>query len=92
MVVAPELCKCKSAQRAEEVVMDAEEAENKPEVGATADAMSAMLGLTVETRTLLNSPALRIVTVAVVTAVALDEAPMAVLMNDSLGHWYSLYC
>ena len=43
MVVAPWLCKCKSAQTAEEAVMDAEEAENKPKVGATADAMSALL-------------------------------------------------
>ena len=77
---------------AEEAVMDVDEAVNKPEVGAMADAMSALLALTVKTRRLVNSPALRIVTVAVVMAVALDEAPMAVLMNDSSGHCYSLYC
>ena len=88
MVVAPWLCKCKSAQRAEEVMTDVEDAENKPKVGAMADAMSALLVLMVKTRTLVNSPALRIVTVAVVTAVALDEVPMVALMNDSSGRWY----
>ena len=39
---------------AEVAVMDMEEAENKPEVGATVDAMSAMLALTVKMRTLVN--------------------------------------
>jgi hypothetical protein len=34
--------------------MDVEEAENKPEVGAMADAMSAMLALMVKMRTLVN--------------------------------------
>jgi hypothetical protein len=75
---------------AEEVVMVAEEAVNQPEEGATADAMSALLVLMVKTRTLVTSPALRIVTVAVVTAVDLDEAPMAEITNDSSGRWYSL--
>jgi hypothetical protein len=70
--------------------MDAEEAVNKPEGGATADAMSALLALTVKMRTQVNSPALSIVTVAVVMAVDLDKAPMAELMNDSSGRWYSL--
>ena len=70
--------------------MDVEEAMNKPEVGATADVMSALLAWTVKTKTLANSPALRIVTVAVVTAVDLDEAPMAEITNDSSGRWYSL--
>ena len=65
---------------------------NKPVVGATADVMSALLASPVKTRTLVKSPALRVVTVAVVTAVALDEAPMVALMNDSSGRWYSLYC
>ena len=92
MVVAPWLYKCESAQTAEEAVMDVVEAVNKPEVGATADAMSALLALTVKTKTLVISLALRIVTVAVVTAVVLDEAPMVALMNDSSGRWYSLYC
>ena len=92
MVVTPWLCKCKSAQTAEEAVMDVDEAVNKPEVGATADTMSALLALTVRMKILANSPALTIVTVAVVMAVVLDEAPMAVLMNDSSGRWYLLYC
>ena len=39
---------------AEEAVMDTEEVENKPEVGAMADAMSALLVLMVKTRTLMN--------------------------------------
>jgi hypothetical protein len=72
--------------------MDVEEAVNTPEVGATADVMSAMLALMVKTKRLAKLPALRVVTVAVVTAVVLDEAPMVALMNDSLGRWYSLYC
>ena len=92
MVVAPWLCKCESAQTAEEAVMDVEEAVNKPEVGATADVMSVMLALIVKTKRLAKLPALRVVTVAVVTAVVLDEAPMVALMNDSSGRWYSLYC
>jgi hypothetical protein len=53
---------------AREAVMDTEEAVIKPEVGATADVMSAMLVLMVKTKTLVKSPALRVVTVAVVTA------------------------
>jgi len=92
MVAAPWLCNCESAQTAEEAVMVAEEAVNKPEVGATADVMSALLASTVKTKTLVKSPALRVVTVAVITAMALDEVPMVALMNDSSGRWYSLYC
>ena len=92
MVVAPWLCKCESARTAEEAVMDVDEAVNKPEVGAMADAMSALLALTVRMKIRVNSPALTIVTVAVVMAVVLDKAPMAVLMNDSSGRWYLLYC
>ena len=92
MVVAPWLCKCESARTAEEAVMDVDEAVNKPEVGAMADAMSALLALMVRMKIRANSPALTIVTVAVVMAVVLDEAPMAVLMNDSSGRWYLLYC
>ena len=80
MVVAPWLCNCESAQMAEEAVMDAEEA------------VSALLASTVKMKTLAKSPALRVVTVAVVKAVVLDEAPMVALMNDSSGRWYSLYC
>jgi hypothetical protein len=72
--------------------MDVEETVNKPEVGATADVMSAMLALIVTTKRLAKLPALRVVTVAVVTAVVLDEAPMVAHMNDSSGRWYSLYC
>jgi hypothetical protein len=59
MAVAPWLCQCKSAQTVEEVVMDAEVAENKPEVGATVGTMSALLALTVKMKTLVNSPALK---------------------------------
>jgi hypothetical protein len=77
---------------AEEAMMDAEEAVNKPEVGATADVMSALLASMVKMKRLVKSPALRVVTVAVITAVDLDEAPMVALMNDSSGRWYSLYC
>ena len=65
---------------------------DKPAVGATADAMSALLALTVRMKRRANSPALTIVTVAVVMAVVLDKAPMAALMNDSSGRWYLLYC
>jgi hypothetical protein len=84
MVVAPWFCKCESAQTAEEAAMDADEAVNKPEGGAKADAMSALLALTVKQKILLvSSPTLRTVTVAVVTAADLDEVPIAALMNDS---------
>jgi hypothetical protein len=53
------VCQCESAQTAEEVVTDAEVAENKPEAGATVGTMSALLALTVKMKTLVNSPALK---------------------------------
>ena len=83
MVVAPWFCKCESAQAAEVAVMDADEAVNKPGVGAMADAMSALLVLMVKQKILVSSPTLRTVTVAVIMAEVLDEVPMAALMNDS---------
>ena len=54
MVVTPSFYKCESAQMAEVAMMDVEEAENKTEVGATVDAMSAMLASTVKMKTLVN--------------------------------------
>jgi hypothetical protein len=69
---------------AEEAVMNVVEVVKKPEVGATADAMSALLALTVKMKTRVSLPTLRTATVAVVTATDSDEAPMlAKIMNDS---------
>ena len=51
MVVAPWLYNCESARMAEEAVIVAEEAVNKPEVKATVDVMSALLASMIKMKT-----------------------------------------